>query len=545
MNSKHHGTTPYPAAFMLMAVTLLAACGGGGGSSPPPTGNYLFYQAGTDGPLMAVDPVNPDNPQQVSTGAISSKAIAAIGDGTFNANLNTVSNLHTRTIIYAQGGKLWKVSARKADGLVPTQISSEAAATDVCRSQTANDLKNHDNAAYVYELAGIDRDCNTTGDNSWHMVRVGTNNSTAPFSAKQPLTSIDNPANGTHEGWLVSEKVSNVATLKFYNADFSKGQGVTGAPSGYTSIMYYGPINISQELLRIDGAIGTYTHSDEDNIWKTRATVTTNYPDSHFVRDSSYLYYADYVNPRAATPIMSIYRDRVIDDDSDTDRLYDIDIAGFDTAQHELTLKTTSARVIAAIHLKNDNKTRVVAIEPGSITAPPSLTGGLVSGNIRSLLTSGDRLYYSFDQDTAYLTDGTTETYTQDNPPTPNLSGRDNFTSGSSAWLGARQPNQFRIGNTLQPQTVFLTTGFNAATGFAGGLIIQYDAATATQGSVLGTIPDGIKEIHIEGNQSITLAKGLRGDGGVDIFFVDLDTPNSLKRVTSGATNNIIIDAFR
>lgn len=537
MNSKRHGTTPYPAAFMLMAVTLLAACSGGGGSTPPPptpppptpTGSYLFYQAGTDGLLMAVDPVNPENPLQVAAAPVKSSAIAAIGDGTFIASANAVDDLHTRTIIYAQGGMLWRVSALKANGLAITQVSSESAATNICRTQTASNLKNHDDAAYVYELAGADDDCNTAGDNLWRMVRVGTNSSTAPFNAKQPLTSIDESTTGAHKGWLVDEK----PLLKFCNANFSSCQSVINAPS-YASIMYYGPINISQELLRLEDAIGTYTV--ETNAWKTRATVTTNYPDTHFVRDNGYLYYADY-----AASTMSIYRDRVVDD-SATEQLSGT--PGFDPAQHELTLKKTSNRVIAAIHLKGSNQSQVVAIDPANKTTS-SLTGGGVPGNIRSLLTSGDRLYYSFDQETAYLTDGTTETYTEDNPPTPNLSSRDSFTSSSSAWLGARQPRQFRIGNTLQPQTVFLTTGFNAATGFAGGSIIQYDAVTAAKGSVLGAIPAGIKEVHIEGNQSITLAKGLRDDGGSDIFFVDLDTPNSLRRITSDTTGDIIIDTYR
>jgi hypothetical protein len=496
---------------------------------------------------MAVDPAAPTaSPQQVSSGPISSKALNAIGHGVFDAIANTVSDLHTRTIIYAQDNKLWKVSAFKAGGLAITQLSSEAEANSICQTITATDLSNHDNAAYVYELAGTDGDCNQTSDNLWRMVRIGMDSSTAPFSAKQPITSIDNSISGAHKGWLVDEG----KTLKFFSADFSSSKNVldtNGQPVSYTiSMDYYGPINILQEVLRLDGAIGTYTVEDDEgngNIWKPRASVITNYADSHIIADSSYLYFAD---PEPGNQNnMIIYRDKLTDDAIATTALTRLN--NFDAENDQLILKTTSNKLILAWHQQSTNITLVAAMDKatGELSGVTKLTGAEVnSSNIRSLITNGDKLYYSFALSAAYLTDGTNENYTTDNPPTPNLSSG-NFTNSTSAWIGALQSNQSFIGNSPQPETLFLAEGFiDSTNGFSGGSLTRYDAATAAKGNVLGNIPAGIKEVQIEGNRAITLSNGLRSDDHNDIFFVDVDTANSLTRITDDATDEIIIDAY-
>lgn len=491
---------------------------------------------------MAVDPASPNAlPQQVSSGPISSKALIAIGHGTYNSTANTASDLHTRTIMYAQNGKLWKVSTFKADALTITQVSSEMEANNVCQTAVATDFDNHDNAAYVYELAGADNSCGTTGDNLWRMVRVGMNSSTTPFSARQPVTSIDKSTTGAHIGWLVDEN----KTLKSYSADFSSSKNVldtNGQPVSYTTAMaYYGPINISQEILRLDGAIGTYTV--DSNTWKTRASITTTYTDSHLIRDSSYLYFAD---PEPANQNnMIIYRDKLTDDTLTTALAK---LNNFDAVNDQLTLRTTSNKLILAWHQQSTNKTWVIAMDKatGELSGVTTLTGNVINnGNIRSLITNSDRLYYSFDLGATYLTDSTNENYTTTNPPTPNLSSG-NFTSTTSAWIGALQSNQNFIGNTPQPQTLFLAENFIGSTnGFSGGALTRYDAATATKGNVLGNIPAGIKEIQIEGNRTVTLANGTRIDDGTnEIFFVDVDTPGSLTRVTTDNTNDIIIDAY-
>ncbi len=550
MKNRPATINPAKTATLLLSI-ILAGCSSGSSNpapttptpipTPPPSGRYLFYQAGANGPLMAVDSVNPSNPQQITPAPIG---VDAIGHANFDAATATVSDLHTRTIIYAEGGKLWRVSAFKADGLVKTQVSSETTATNICKTITATDLVNHNNAAYLYELAGPDAICATANDNLWRMVRVGMNSNIAPFNAKQPLTSLDEALHGAHQGWLVAEDKS----LKYYSADFSISKPVkdrNNADVRYEqSISSYGPINILQEILRIDGIIGTYTvpdNKDGGNLWVPRASVETSYADNHTLRENGYLYFADHVlNTDTRRKIMLIMRNKLFVDNPGSEAL--INIEPFDIDNDQLTLKRTTNKLHLAVYLKNSNQTQIASLPKtgGDITR---LTGGAVSGNPSSFIAKNDRLYYSLNQGTAYLTDGTNENYTTQNPPTPNLSNGA-FTSTTSAWLGAIQPNHYIVGNTVQAETVFLAERFDATNGFAGGSLTRYDAATGVKGLLMGTIPVGIKEIQIEGNRTITLANGLRNDGHKDIFFVDIDSTASLIQITDDATDEIIIDAY-
>ena len=148
----------------------LAACGGGGGSggggnptvtppiTPPPTPpsgagipeTRLFFAGGS---VLAVDPKNPSEKPVIVDPAATSGEVGLF-DGKWNAAQKTLTDAHFRTIIYANSdnGKLFKVSALKADSLTPAQVSNETGAVTTCGAGSVPDFADHNNSVYLYLL---------------------------------------------------------------------------------------------------------------------------------------------------------------------------------------------------------------------------------------------------------------------------------------------------------------------------------------------------------------------------------------------------------
>jgi hypothetical protein len=188
--------------------TSLAGCGGGGdsgsvsSSQPEPQGpaTYLFFSGGS---IWAVDPSSPSSPITVELGETEGAA------GVLHANWDpftpSLTEGHLRTILYASGGKLFKINTLKSNPPalpVPSQVSSETEATGICDAHAESDFSNHNSAVYIYELPGLDNDCTGDTDNVWKMVRVGMNSSDSSIPIKKVVETLYHEFNLSIVGFL-------------------------------------------------------------------------------------------------------------------------------------------------------------------------------------------------------------------------------------------------------------------------------------------------------------------------------------------------------
>lgn len=256
----------------VLAVSL-TACGGGGDNNPSnlpsnigpsePTATYLFYQ----GSIGAVDPANPASPISVEAGPVS--GAATIIHGTYTAATHSVSDLHPRTAIYAKDGKLWKVSALKGGAPTPVRLSSEDGANTVCYHTTDVDFANHNNAAYIYSLPGVDATC-YTADDTLKMVKVGMSGTEAPIDlkTKRPVTAIMDTQTGALKGWLATDGSS----LSRYDANFGNAVQIANFSVGAEEMATYG---INRIFLRIDDKLRMY-NADTGNLSAPLHTFTSS-----------------------------------------------------------------------------------------------------------------------------------------------------------------------------------------------------------------------------------------------------------------------------
>lgn len=228
--------------------------GGGGGNPPPPapaaTETYLFYS----GSLTALDPLAPSAPITVDIDIASPMSgMQPIVYGTYDAAARSLSDLHNRSIVYAKGANLFKVSAVKGAMPAATPLSSEATipASGICDTYVAPDYADHVNARYVYALAGGDGDCGTDGDNVWKMVRVGMGAADAPrliSVGRKPIAEIIDPATGAVTGWLMLQGTQLVKL----DANFANVQVVA---NGVNAVAFAGRAPAGQLFLRLDSLV--------------------------------------------------------------------------------------------------------------------------------------------------------------------------------------------------------------------------------------------------------------------------------------------------
>jgi len=217
--------------FSVAAVLTLTGCSETASSSRSlSTPSYLFY-ATLDGTsrfgLRAVDPDVPTTPITIAAdGSLNSVLPSYFMAGKISGS--TISDLHYRYVVYGNGtgagtGNLYRLGARKEDGLFPARVSNESAAFDICQDlgifgfgatagATASypDYVNPLNSVYVYlkDTGGV-ANCETpflsppNGSPTAvpRVVRLGMTDAVAPFTttaanAQYPVAPVYN-ANGS------------------------------------------------------------------------------------------------------------------------------------------------------------------------------------------------------------------------------------------------------------------------------------------------------------------------------------------------------------
>lgn len=182
--------------------------------------------------VMAIDPANPGaTPAVVSNAALAPIAMLTSG---WDAVKATYTNVTSTYVMYASAGKLWRVSVPKSSGVPgsvsnpPVQVSSEAAATNVCVTEQAAHTTSG-NTRLVYELAGADNNCFTQNDNVTKLVSALDSAVTPPTALPAgsifvgpghgPGVVVD-LSTGAATGIFLLD-VANSNTLKFMNLNTS------------------------------------------------------------------------------------------------------------------------------------------------------------------------------------------------------------------------------------------------------------------------------------------------------------------------------------
>lgn len=491
---------------------LLAACGGGGGGKknpntgtpastaqpPSATMSYLFFV----GNITAVDPRSGAQ-TALSTGLTPDWA-GALPTGTYDPTTRTMSDLHTRWVVYASGGQLWKVGADINATPQPQRLSSETEARTICENYGGPDLANDANARIVYALPGPDDNCQSAGDNVWRAVRIGMTAADAPISAKPVITSFSDPANGGLGGWLVREGND----LKVYDADFA--QSGTLISAGRIEYLQGG----TSDKLLIRAGDDLHVFDTATRTLSPRRHTLSN-PVYSYTRDGSDVWVLDGDDFFRYSLNDSAQAVKVAEDAQDV-RGSNIEIAG-DRIVYILARPGATAT----------QRTYVVKSLPKSGGAPMVLADNL--SGIGGFAVAGSRVYFNALQGntaTAWsmLADGTLPA------AIPNAAWTDSIADAEIS------PQRGRTVHTM-----LLTEGYtNADVQFGGGTLSSYDAATFTRVATLGQLPSDMELIRLgTGTGRYFLGVGY-GDPQAataprnqDIFLIDTFTSGSLQRLTN------------
>lgn len=170
------------------------------GSAP---GSFLFYKGCG---LWATDPDNPQAPGQVESDFLQG-SLDRLANGTWDTVAEKIADRRLHAMIYAKDGIIYKVNAVKGAAPVPTQVSNESRAHQLCQVFVLPDYDNMNDSQYVYTVPGPDQDCGTSDDNYTKMIKFGMNASDTPIFLPRtgevsPVIDLVDKNNGGILGWL-------------------------------------------------------------------------------------------------------------------------------------------------------------------------------------------------------------------------------------------------------------------------------------------------------------------------------------------------------
>lgn len=504
---------------IIFFMLFLTACGGGGGNGgggsppitppatqpPPPSASApetrLFFAGGS---ILAVDPKNPSvNPVVVDPAATSGEA--GLLDGKWSAAEKKITDTYFRTIIYANSdnGKLFKVSALKADSLTPTQVSNETGAVTTCGAGSVPDFADHNNSMYLYLLPGGDSAC-STGDDVLKMVRLGMGPSDSPITiTKERISILWDPATGAWVGNLAVDGSDLVrCDQNFQNC---------GAPLiSFTKTLREfenDPLDGSVSL-RVDGNL--YRYDDKDGSLKLLHPFAAPCCGGDAEQDATHTFFND------GNQILKVPNDG------------SSPVTPVVTASNFTSMEITSGRVIYRERISASEATIKSISKSG--TSPATLipsTTDLISISA----TEGNFVYYS---NVSLMSTGVIQDDGTGEVITPN-----------SIWAGGTMSSTLSAANDPKARLI-RAEGCSSTSNCAGGTLKSFDAAIHSGEVTLGTIPSDIVTINFLaafGND--VLGEGVDGAGNSDIFFANVTTENSLQRLTDtpAKSERLFLDA--
>lgn len=513
--------------FVLSALGM-AACGGGGGSpqSAGPSGTdtipvtHLFYRDNSlPSPLMAIDPVNAAAPVAADAGAVAGAERVLYGN--YNPSSRTVSALHPRSVIYAKGGKLYRVSAIKGAGFTPIQVSSETQSAEICRTKVDIDFANHDKSTYLYSSKGADGQC-STADDQWKMVRLGMSATDVPIvvpvvitPASSEIIALNDPTTGALIGFLGV----NGSSLYRYDANF-------GNPFLLLSnVDAYEPVEadmFDRVFLAVDSG-GNRTIHAYNVLTGVLSNSVYSSPIEPFVRwsyasDTSQVFISNgrkiFSLPLTAGALASM----LVDEGSN--RI------------EEILLTNTKVAYVLTEGVNQKFKT-VAKSDRVAFTyfTMPTDSGTLNQRRMELYAAGGDWVYYNKVNAVGSAVSAGAIKVNQNS--LSNLSEK-----GGAGWVGKRFPATFANGFVLP--SLFRAEGPEMASGnYKGATINTYDTASNLVTATLGVLPlENIRSVELLAWDDNVLGEvrfeaTLVGTSQIDIFFANARKEGSLVRVTN------------
>lgn len=495
----------------------IAACSGGGGGSPatpepgpgqgpqnnpPPASvskSYKFYIG--DG-LIAVDPDDITTLKVVDSSA--NTIHKTIYQWTLAADGKTISSIQTAGVFYEAYNHFFFVG----NDLVKKQVGTDLTEEGVCNISDYAAAANVDDVSLVYTLAGPDRKCGTSADNRVRRVVMGMGAAGVPWFAKEPITATYDDS-GVHNGWLVS----TTGGLFRYSPDFSSSvKMISSTPGDYTM---EGSAGISRTILSTGLELRIYTNSNAtlSAPFHTGVMESSLYDaknDALYFRDGFDLYRTTFsggINTvKVAAGFVGIdpayIRDEYL---ANSDAYIGFAFEAVDTDQ----IPFTTVKLL--------NKDTLAVTTP--IAAEPS--------KLQSFMTGGTRFYFSLipnDVDmkprAAVLVAGATApSYIE-----------------SAYWSGASYADK-DVSEKLEIHRLVLTKDMQSRESAAGATLVSYDPVAYTAMATLGLVPPDIVRVTVAEFGTRVLALGTGFGNGIpfqsDIFFVDLNETDSLRRITT------------
>lgn len=474
-------------AFALL-MGVLAGCGekgaapvGGGGAAGP----FLFFT----GSLEAVNAASPASaPTVIEAGPVAAAASAL--DGDFDPLAGVINNLRSGPVMYAAGGKLFKVST--VAPLTATQFTNMTTANEICRSLDVTDFSNKAMSQWVFSQPASGTCATATGFN-WVMVRPNMAVTDSPIalpSGMAPLSEVRDKLTGAITGWLVTKS----GALGSTDASFGGFSSLKAFTTGVQVLTE----TLDDKFLRVDDQFTDFRISGK--------TLNTSL---------SYTFHAttDVSNVSDGTSSFATDGNLIIkwpNDASASPLVFQVLAASIDVPSVFLT----PGKLNWISHDKLSNNWSASSIPSGGGVTPQT--------TIPLTLTPLTEPFDSFPGPWIFVEKGTSVVFVRDDGT--GFGATPNALAAGVSFVDTLTP-----GTTLQTDRVFILTDV----GIAAPTLETFDGATNTLVATPGTLDSLHTDFRITGLASgPALGVSSNTSGGSDVFFVNPDKDNSMVRIT-------------
>lgn len=475
-------------------------------------GSYLLIK----GSLYAVNSENPAQLVKITDERISQEELYLTYS--YNAASQTATRLSGNLALFVQNDKLWKLDVTRGSALIPTAVSSAIGLNSMCDRFPFNSL-DPASMLYGFSLPGTDKRCNTADDHNF-IVNAAMDARQAPIEitgkvnslfSYRPLWNVNDPLNK-----LIGILATNGKELIRYDANFANPTVVTTGHSN-VSVNFRQSQYANGAFLRIDKAIGWYDTvknlltfpilnlQDGDNLIGRWACDNQR---CYFLlkNNTKYTVYSVPANGSGpATPL--------------TSELPGINDASILTLTSNSIIYTGTRKegtqTLKTINLIQKTGGAAKEIETSYSYLPP--------------LEAFNFFYYTRNtpsgpvKDTAIVRD-TNGNIVAEYP-------RSRWVGESSVTTSQKAPGYDRV---------ILARNYDDTKNNLTGAVLQlFDAQTNTLLRDLGPVPADVSNLIFLGYGDTLLGTGYTiSNNNQDIFFIDLEKANSLKKITNTPTIN-------
>ncbi len=525
---------------------------------------YLIYKAKSDTgtkELFAVDPENLSTPIPIDT-EITEKSVQLFLKSDFNGD--RFKDIHYGDVVYIKNGRIYRANLEKDNSPPnPIPISNEENANNICGSSSHTDFLNYNLSAYVYQLAGNDGICNTD-DDEWKLVKLGMDDTDFPeeFGKKPPVMPLYDREDGNIIGWLTLDKDRD--NLYYCDENLNNCEKVDEVNQikdvktikHLGSFEYEEPCEVSdecdshvfnKELLQIndDVFLFVYDTSDTDNAFamkiyefkfldkiKNEDGDTIGYEESLSKFEDNKIYFTD------KGRILAIEIEEIEDFTSKPQDYFEIIVDHGNVPIRQIFL--TKDRIVYMVE-DIDGNDYINSIKKNGddgfvlIPADPRFNREL---SIQMVSYDENRVYYNVNEpdrnrtNAGYIKANDAEKSTLEEIEYARWSGG-TFSTNVDAFS---QPTWDRI--------IFIELCKPDETCANNGAISTLSVDSHGDEKTLGVVPtDIVDHEDLDGFGAKQLGTGYKNNGNGDVFYMDIDEKNSLKRIMN--TFNISEEALR